>query len=228
MKILVIAALAVIAIAGFGAAGTALAARAQSDTQPVHLFRTANQVGEATLVRTNSGVSMRISSSVQGNLFDLGDPDPKEDGDGPVQFSPGDATTNWWVVFNNPDACTGQCGEGDVVAALFDGEENVAEIDVIFATGHVAGSQWKAAARLNEGDHTGSLFSQFDMNSIGLVDAMTAEVHLVVRSHGPASDLAPVGELAAAISSVEGGCQAFGGTNVCGDVQDVIFLSPTP
>ena len=59
----------------------------------------------ASLVRTNSGVSMRFSTTVGGELFDLFA--------GPlnVNWEVGDATTNWFVVFNNPEACSdGVCG----------------------------------------------------------------------------------------------------------------------
>ncbi len=95
----------------------------------------------------------------------------------------------------------------------------------MFATGHVAGSKWRAAAHLNEGDTEGSLRPLFGAEPIGLMDAMAAEVHIVVRSHGPAKDLAP-GELDDAISTVFGGCLEAGGDFPCGDSQMAIFPAP--
>ncbi len=94
-------------------------------------------------------------------------------------------------------------------------------VDVIFATGHVAGSQWRAAAHLNEGDTSGSLLPLFGLDPIGLNNAMEAEIHLVVRSHGPATNFTP-DELADAISSAFGGCA----TSICGDPQFARFLAP--
>ncbi len=202
-------------------AGTALAGAAVHQDEDVSRFDgLGGDVGDATLVRTNSGVSMTIKSSVEGELFVIGGP-----GLNGNFFLPGDATTNWWVVFNNPSKCVGGCGEDDVLNSLGGGPAPDAEVDVIFATGHVAGSKWRAAAHLSEGDITGSLRPLFGKAPIGLLDAMTAEVHVVVRSHGPAKDLAP-GQLDDAISTVFGGCAGFGGTFECGDAQFVEFPVP--
>jgi hypothetical protein len=50
---------------------------------------------------------------------------------------------------------------------------------------------------------------------------LKAEVHLVVRSHGPASNFT-ADQLVEALTTVDGGCDI----NTCGDAQDVIFLPP--
>ncbi len=209
----VLIAFAVLAFAIVFGAGTALAAGAMRQSTDVLRFDgVGGAVGEANLVRTNSGVSMNIRSSVEGELFDLFA--------GPlgVDFMPGDATTNWFIVFNMPANCitagSTMCGEEDVIDAATGGAD-LAKVGVIFATGHIAGSKWNAAAHLKEGDSTGLLFGT------PLMDAMTAEVHIVVRSHGPASALTP-SELHDAISSVGGGC----GTNVCGDPLFAVFPAP--
>jgi hypothetical protein len=165
----------------------------------------------ASLIRTNSGVSARVSTTVGGQLFDLFA--------GPlgVDWEVGDATTNWFVVFNEPGECTGGvCGEDDVRAAALGSD--VAKIGVHFATGHVAGSSnWRSAASLREGDLSGVFFGY------PLLDARTAEIHVVIRSHGPAANLVP-GDLAAAIGSIGGGCAI----NTCGDAQAAEFKPPTP
>lgn len=185
-------------------------------TADVLRFDNMADVGDAKLVRTESGVSMTIKSSVEGDILDL----VSQEFLGQL-FTPGDATTNWFVVFNNPGNCVGDCDDGDVLDALLFGDPNNVMVDVIFATGHIAGSQWRAAAHLSEGDTSGSLRPLFGLEPIGLTDAMTAEIHIQVRSHGPASNLTP-DELADAISSILGGC----GTNLCGNSQFAVFKTP--
>ena len=220
MKAVFVMALAIIAIVGLGTAGTAFAAKAVHQSTDVFRFDgVGGSVGTATLVRTNSGVSMTIKSSVEGGMIEF--PPIANVFDG--VFMPGDAATNWFIVFNNPGNCSGgECGENDILDSLVGGDPNNVMVDVIFATGHVAGSKWRAAAHLNEGDISGSINPLFGAAAIGLIDAMAAEVHLVVRSHGPASLMGP-GEVAAAISEVFGACDLFGGPNTCGDAQFAEF-----
>jgi hypothetical protein len=161
----------------------------------------------ATLVRTDSGVSMRLSTTVGGELFDLFD--------GPlgVDWEVGDATTNWFVVFNNPGACSdGVCGENDVQEAAM-GFDNGSMVGVHFATGHIAGSSnWRSAASLSVGDDTGTGFGY------PLLNAREAEIHVIVRSHGSMATLVG-GNVAAAIGSLMGGCDI----NTCGDAQAAEF-----
>lgn len=169
--------------------------------------------GTATLTRTNSGVSMTMSTTVGGQLFVLPDGIPL-----PVDWEVGDASTNWFVVFNHPDQCTDPCGEDDVIAGLppvADG--GPAGVGIHYAAGHVAGSpSWKSAGSLREGDTSGMLFG------LPLQDAMTAVVHIVARSHGPMVAIPPGGDRGYALNSVDGGCD----TNVCGDAQAAIFTPP--
>jgi hypothetical protein len=105
----------------------------------------------------------------------------------------GSAVTIWLIVFNN-----GTSGGPD---------------DVIYGAGHVVGPNGTAnfAAHLNEGDSGGSLFPQ---PSPGLIDAETAEIHIVVRSHGP---FIP-GMIPEQIHTVEGDCDP----SVCEDLQFAI------
>ncbi len=137
-------------------------------------------VGESTLVRTPSGVTMTVETS--------GIPD-------------GHAVTIWWVVFNNPGECaTAPCGENDLFV-------DAVQADVLYAAGHVVGNSGQAnfAAHLNEGDRSGSIAGLFDLpDPQGLADAETAEIHNVVRSHGPK---ARGRTLKAQIHTFEGGCE---------------------
>ena len=173
----------------------------------------------ASLARTDTGVSMEISTKVRGQLYDLFA--------GPLEaaWERGDATTAWFVVFNYPEVCSdGVCGEDDVqdaaIAAQAGDPPPAAGVGVHFATGHVAESRrWKAAASLHEADETGMVLG------VALSEPMTAEVHVVARSHGSAATLSSA-ELAAAISSLNGGCEGppeFG-PNTCGDAQAAVFM----
>lgn len=217
--VIVAIALAVMLVA---AAGTTFAAGAVPQTSDVFRFDDGSDVGNAQLVRTNSSVWMRINSSPEGELLDF------ESGVFLEEFyARGDATTNWWVIFNNPENCTAPCGADDIFSSL-GGDLLDIQVDIIFATGHVAGQRWQAGAHLSEGDTTGSLLPDFfGLDAIGLNDAMKAEIHLIVRSHGPAENFTPE-ELAAAISTVDGGCTLVDGDglNTCGDAQFAIFLAP--
>ena len=143
--------------------------------------------GTTTLLRTNNKISMTLRV---GGL------------------TPGNAYTIWWVVWNNPENCKTPfvCIESD-----FDNFESVG-VDVLYAAGHIAGASGKGnfAGSLSEGDTSGSVFTE-----IGVQDARTAEVHLVLRDHGTAIP----GEIPAQIGTFPGGCD----TNVCSDLMFAIF-----
>ena len=167
-------------------------------------------VGSATLLRTKAGVTMNISTTVGGEMFDLPFAAPPDPGLG-VDWSVGDATTNWFVIFNNPAGCTDPCGEDDVIDMILGADS--AEVGIHYAAGHVAGtSMWNAAATLKVGDTSGLFLGS------ALMDPLTAEVHIVARSHGPMSTIPP-GERGYSINSIDGGC----GTNICGDAQAAVF-----
>lgn len=182
------------------------AAPATQQSSAVYRFDDMSEAGKASLKRNGSGVTMNIKTAIGGELDDFGTPLG-------VDWESGDATTVWFVVFNDPSQCIqASCGEVDVVDAFLGGD-NLAKVGVHFGAGHVAnGSKFNAAARLNVGDMSGVLFG------VGLMDARAAEIHLVVRSHGPASTLTGQ-ELAEALHSVDGGCD----TNTCGDAQFAVF-----
>ena len=146
-------------------------------------------VAVSKLVRTNHGVSMTIDTN---------------------GLEPG-AYTNWFVIFNHPENCaTFPCGEGDVDP----GDGNGVGSSVLFATGNVVDSSGLGgfAAHLSEGNTKGALFGP------GLLDARAAEVHLVVRYHGP---MIPA-LMPAQINSVGGGCGP--GLFACEDVQAAVHV----
>jgi hypothetical protein len=90
-----------------------------------------------------------------------------------TDLEPG-AYTVWWVAFNNPENCTGGvCGDDE---ADFDPE--LTGFSFGYAAGGIVGPSGKAtfAGHVNEGEILSELGS--------LADAMTSEVHLVLRYHG--------------------------------------------
>lgn len=132
-------------------------------------------------------------------------------------LTPGTATTMWWVFFNHPAAClypmgsVSLCGLNDV---LLNAAASGASVQ--YAAGHVIGGSGQATF--------GSYFSAGStpqcataaLPCAGLYDARTAEVHLVLRTHG---DAVP-GYIDEEISSFNGGCLA-GEPNVgaCANIQ---------
>ena len=164
-------------------------------------------VGESRLLRTDDGVSVNIVTSM---------------------LRKGHTYTVWWVVFNNPGACSDPgCGGDDL------GTEAV-NATVIWATGGViaqsgddddGGSKTGGdfTAHLNEGEKPFPEDGGFGLpgDDDGLEDAKSAEVHIVVRSHGPAIK----GKVDDQITSFNGGCRRDVGPRTpkrkgeCADIQ---------
>jgi len=147
----------------------------------------------STLIRNEAGVTMAIITS---------------------DLTPGDAFTNWWVIFNNPAACAtpGSCAGSDLAPR---GGDPAVQSSVLYATGQVISTTGAAgfAARLEAGDTDGALFGP------GLLNPMTAEIHHVVRTHGQ-----PIpGMTEAQIDSFSGGCPP----NDCIDEQFAVHLPGT-
>jgi hypothetical protein len=139
--------------------------------------------GTSTLLRNETGVSAVLRTS---------------------ELAPGHAMTLWFIVFNNPDACaTSPCSASDLFNPVVQG-------DFLLAAGNVVGGTGRAVygGALQVGDTRGSGMIEigFPELAVGLLNPLTAEIHLAVHSHGPALRGR---ELAAQISSYTGGCQTF-------------------
>lgn len=127
-------------------------------------------------------------------------------------LSAGHTYTLWWVIFNYPDACSGSCGEDDL---FVDGDpllgpdfDQIAAVgaSVVFGAGHVVGNNGTAtfATHLRAGQVKGDrevVLAPLE-GPAGLLEPSTAEVHAVVRSHGPPI----IGHVDEQISSFGGGC----------------------
>lgn len=141
-------------------------------------------------------------------------------------LAPDEAVTLWWVIFNEPSACTPPACDGDDIFVGGDpsaGSDHdrieAADVVVGFAAGGVVrDGAISLAFALDEGEAVPD--RQIGV-SPGLRSARGAEVHLVVRSHGPAGS-----ELDRQLSTFDGGCTVSlvpparpSAAGECGDVQ---------
>ena len=141
----------------------------------------------SVLVRTINGVSASLSTS---------------------GLAPDTAHTVWWLVFNNPEACTGgeqgtelQClppgdiGDPAVNASVFGGAGQVSDL--------------YGRATFSAFAFTGEDNGLTLLRGPGIVDPFEAEIHLIVEDHGPAGRLADAGLLEEAMRYQFVGCRAF-------------------
>jgi hypothetical protein len=140
-------------------------------------------LGTSTLVRTHNGISASVRSS---------------------QLPAGQAMTLWFVVYNNPAACTSNPCD------LADFNNPATQADALWATGNIVGGSDRTGfgGQLAVGDASGSLQHELGQSqlAIGLLDPFNAEVQLLVHSHGPALS----GQaLKAQLTSFLGGCDLF-------------------
>ena len=170
---------------------------------------TGDVVGDATLVRSPNGLSFNFSAN---------------------DLMKGYTYTIWLVIWNSPGECTtpNQCGEADL------GNAQV-QVEIMYGTGHVVGKSGVGhfGGHLKVGDVSGSANDLFGLPSPGgLLDPMAAEVHIVLRNHGPAIQ----GEVNEQIGSYVGGCddpfafppfsQIPDEEGECGDTHAAIFAPP--
>lgn len=181
-------------------------------------------VGTAKIVRTDNGISGNIRVNVADHV-----PEPR-----------GLTITLWVVIFNNPGECATPNACGD------DADFGNADVmpDVVYGGGNVVGASGRAAIGFHRkaGDNTGSISDLFFLptdngEGFGLRNPRGAEVHYVIRFHGP-KDSAAMPEQ---IQSYGGGCvdwapygypfpagpdDLYTGAGQC---QDVIFaINPPP
>ena len=150
---------------------------------PLIRFDNMEEAGTTTLRRMFDGVTLEIEAE---------------------DMRPGDVFTVWWVIFNNPEDCNG--GEGGP-CSMVDVRDPAVISDALFATGTVVSKDGKAmvTAFLGIGDVPGSINDRFGAQPIGPVNPQGAEIHMVIRSHGPAN----LDMLAEQLNSHSGGCTTF-------------------
>lgn len=149
----------------------------------------------STVSRNNDGVFWNISTS---------------------SLTPGEVVTLWVAFFNNPRYCDQTlpgCDPSDLNNPLVNGS-------LQYAGGAIVGPSGRAdfSGYLAVGDNTGFTllppFPNMPNPAPGLVNPKGADVHLVIRRHGPASSDPAV--LQAQLSSFGGGCNIAG---ACANIQ---------
>lgn len=134
------------------------------------------------------------------------------------QLAPGHVVTLWWAIFNVPSQCAGAvCAPPDLNNPLVNGSLQLGGGEVVGVSGRVNFSGY-----LGVGDNTGfyrlPMFPNMPDPAPGIVDTNAAEIHLVIRDHGPASSDPTI--LQQQLSSFPGGCTV---SNPCANVQAAIF-----
>ena len=124
----------------------------------------------------------------------------------------GEVVTLWVAIFNNPAYCAQSvCAPPDLANPFVVGS-------LQYAGGQIVGPNGRAdfSGYLGEGDGTGGyqLFPSMQIPAPGLVDTRGAQIHLVMRKHGPAS--ADPATLQAQLSGFTGGCNV---TGACANIQ---------
>lgn len=158
----------------------------------------------AKLTRTNSGVSYSFRTT---------------------GLDKGHVVTMWWVIFNVPEECSNPIPEIGAQCGLPDLSNPDVQSSVMGGQGHIVGKSGRSthAAHLREGEIT--TYHPAFVGSPGLLDAMEAEIHLVLRTHGP---MIP-GMISEMRSTFEAACtpassNGFGdGPNECADLQAAAF-----
>jgi hypothetical protein len=169
------AAIAATVLVGLTGAARASAATSVS-TAPVVAFQAAGDVGGGVLQPgtlysppTHGFATLKRGSDwIQVNIQTSG--------------LPAGAYTVWWVVFDTPEGCVRGCGADD----LFNPDANVS---VFFATGGVVheGAAASFRSRHRVGDDLGEPGTQQILGD-GSLDPSRAEIHNIIKYHGPASD----------------------------------------
>lgn len=174
---------------------------------PVYQFGSHQRVGHSTLLRSPTGLSFHVATSGPADGSELD----------------GHLLSIWLLVFNRGEYCTTEggrdglphCGLDDLVSVL-SGGPNTAQIDIVYATGKIVGSggNTQFAGFVKEGDIKQTTFS------LGLVDSSQAEIHVLVRSHGPfASGVGQYsGDLSESVGSFIDGCQGITGSTDLGTI----------
>jgi hypothetical protein len=159
-------------------------------SRPVHVFMTPNVVPSAgtILFRSRGGVSFTFNTH---------------------GLPAGNVVTAWMAVFNNPEFCASNpCTPADFANPAVEGAVYNTGGRVIGPDGAASYGAYRAV-----GDTTGYWAGL----NVGILDPLRAEIHLVLRSHGPALLMDPAA-LQQQLTMFNGGCPP----NSCANVQDSV------
>jgi len=197
-------------------ASAAFSAADQQMGHPVHWLGDLSIVdgSSARLTRTNNGASFSLRTT---------------------GLEKGDAVTVWWVIWNNPGDCVvanptlgANCGIPDLFVDFPVDLTPRSDVSVMYGAGNIIGGSGNGgfAGHLRVGETTAT--HPFFPDSPGLLDPRGAEIHFIVRSHGPAIP----GMIPEMLSTFEGGCTpetsagAGSGPNTCSEPQAAVFATP--
>jgi hypothetical protein len=194
--LVVLAVLSIVAGGAFAAAsGDAQARPIQFQAVDMHEFAPPGNpvAGAATLLRSETGISYRIYTT---------------------GLTPGHAYTIWTVIFNRPENCTDGCNRPNLDDARVRGS-------VFFGGSTIAGEN--GTGNFSDSVEKGPLPAGLQVNMLdvpagtanGLIDPMKADIHLVLRTHGP---------LVASQADVQ--LSTFEPCEVCANVQVAEFPAP--
>jgi len=223
MKNLITSAILSFALLAVCAGSSALAAPPDKDANEAYWWW-GDPVGTSRIVRTDNGISGNIRVHLAND----------------VGSAKGLAVTLWLVFFNNPGACAvaNVCGDD----ADF-GNPDV-KPDVVYGGGNVVGASENTSIGFHykKGENTGSISDIFFLplndegEGFGLLNPRGAEVHYVLRFHGPVDPAA----MPEQVKTYGGGCVDFApygypspmGPDELyldpGQCQDVIFAINSP
>lgn len=179
-------------------AESTIAGNGRATTSTIYTFAENAETGSSILRRNNSAISANVSTS---------------------QLTENYTYTLWWVVFDEPQNCTApSCGSDDVADAMAGGP-NAADLSILGAAdGSLVGADGKAyyTGKLAKGDASKAIFGN------GLDNPLTAEIHYVIRSHGPAIP----GLVQEQITTFNGGCNpGQANEGLCQNVQFAIHIA---
>lgn len=182
---------------------------ADPTTSSVHWLSDLSDVEGATaqLTRTTSGASYSFRTT---------------------GLDAGHVVTMWWVIFNVPSECEHPVDEIGAACGLEDLSNPDVQASVMGGDGHIVGASGRSthAGHLREGEI--STYHPDFVGSPGIIDAMEAEIHLVLRTHGP---MIP-GMIDEMRSTFEAACTPESsnghgnGPNECADLQAAAFSAP--
>jgi hypothetical protein len=156
-------------------------------------------VGTGTLTRTAQGANFVINTTM---------------------LDADSAYTLWWIIFNNPAACDpAGCSGPDLGMPAVEGSVMNATGRVADANGNATFSAFVPVGFMHTNPASGNLRQVFGP---GLQDVWGAEIHVVIRSHGPATGNVEQ------ISTLLGDCVNEASPTGCYDGQAVAFPLPSP
>jgi len=154
-------------------------------------------VGTATLNRTAAGVNLTANTT----MLDVGA-----------------AYTLWWIIFNNPAACDpAGCSDADFGTPEVEASAMSATGRVADANGNATFGAFLPAGFMYTNPASGNGRQLFGP---GLQNPAGAEIHVVVRCHGPWS-----GNIEQ-ISTFAGDCNNAASPSGCYDAQAIVFPLP--